>query len=767
MDNNVSTYYGNKYNTYVGARYVPLIMGEWNANTKYEPLSVVLYQGNSYTSKTFVPKGVLPTVSKYWVMTGNYDAQVEMYRQETEFVKGLVQQSVYVRDTVQEMVNDTRLKVGNIINTKGYYTPFDGGSGSYVITTDFDDDRFNIPVSNGLFAIAIGDSISVKACGAKGDGISNDYECFVNACKYPNTHIGDGVYRVQGSSPISVHGNIYATSNSKINLYDGCYFDTTPVDEFECVGGKYYCVNTYDTINEKLMRGRIFYGNNPVGLRRYMELYLYANICNCETEDNSQFDGTKRSYCAIDEVNSKFGSIYDNIEIFNFQIGVRTNGSGFVVNNLKLMNFETGVYILEQDSSYYTLSNIKGFNTFEQSKNWMGKVNAPTSYNGKCLVLCDGHDVVINNLHAENPVERCIYCQATNVTASTMYCSNGAGFKFVGKDKGDGTWIYADNMLITDMILEINEDLREKTHQNVIFGSQMYFNKNTVYKNFHYILNSVYNPLRNVCTLTLSNYNITFDNINAIVRDRIIGAIGTNESYDMLCDGLTIKNCSANKSDDGTRIEGTIFGVDLRTAPVSLHTKYLVKNVKVENCIVDYTNTLKDNSVVAWNNVDGGYFNVKGLKSTYVISGLPLSEYLYHRNIVLDLDLVSEIGTGFTSSAPRLKNLSRKSVVRLTSVEYQQLTTLTFTPDYVSIQVEGNGMRDYVQFPNVTTGYLACKIITGSTFANCGFNGLTQTLTQLGGETNYYEVRETGVTIRGDVINQPFNYVVNMMINYI
>lgn len=73
---------GTANNVYIGARYVPKIMGEWSATEEYEPLSVVLYQGTSYTSITYVPMGVLPTNEEYWALTGNYNAQVDAYRQE-------------------------------------------------------------------------------------------------------------------------------------------------------------------------------------------------------------------------------------------------------------------------------------------------------------------------------------------------------------------------------------------------------------------------------------------------------------------------------------------------------------------------------------------------------------------------------------------------------------------------------------------------------------------------------------------------------------
>ena len=75
---------------YVGARYVPKFASpiEWAADTSYEALTIVTFNNASYTSKVPVP----PTVGnpannpQYWALTGNYNAQVEQYRQETETV---------------------------------------------------------------------------------------------------------------------------------------------------------------------------------------------------------------------------------------------------------------------------------------------------------------------------------------------------------------------------------------------------------------------------------------------------------------------------------------------------------------------------------------------------------------------------------------------------------------------------------------------------------------------------------------------------------
>lgn len=73
---------------YIGARYVPLFGRkgeesiEWDNTAPYEPLTIVLYQGNSYTSRQYVPVGVEITNQEFWAISGNYNAQVEMYRRE-------------------------------------------------------------------------------------------------------------------------------------------------------------------------------------------------------------------------------------------------------------------------------------------------------------------------------------------------------------------------------------------------------------------------------------------------------------------------------------------------------------------------------------------------------------------------------------------------------------------------------------------------------------------------------------------------------------
>lgn len=75
---------------YIGARYVPIFGRkdeesiEWDNSKPYDPLTVVLHEGNSYTSRQFVPVGIDIKNEDFWALTGNYNAQIEAYRVETQ-----------------------------------------------------------------------------------------------------------------------------------------------------------------------------------------------------------------------------------------------------------------------------------------------------------------------------------------------------------------------------------------------------------------------------------------------------------------------------------------------------------------------------------------------------------------------------------------------------------------------------------------------------------------------------------------------------------
>lgn len=162
-----------KYNTYVGMRYVPIFDGEWDRTKTYEPLVIVSNQGNSYTSRTFVPTGIDITNETYWALTGNYNAQVEYYRQETARVAEELKTRAKIYDTVSDMVEDMTLTLGESCFTLGYYNINDNGATIYELVST--PSAYTIELDNGLYAMPIiSDSVTPEMFGAYGDGIHDD-----------------------------------------------------------------------------------------------------------------------------------------------------------------------------------------------------------------------------------------------------------------------------------------------------------------------------------------------------------------------------------------------------------------------------------------------------------------------------------------------------------------------------------------------------------------------------------------------------------------
>lgn len=140
--------YGLINRQYVGARYVPKIMGEWDKNIAYEALSIVTYKGNSFTSKIPVPAKVDIGDETYWANTGNYNVQVEEYRKETLEAKQLANNTNTDLKAFKENQTNTNNEINNKIDSttsalnKLKNAVFDGDTPS-VITVAKNGGRFH------------------------------------------------------------------------------------------------------------------------------------------------------------------------------------------------------------------------------------------------------------------------------------------------------------------------------------------------------------------------------------------------------------------------------------------------------------------------------------------------------------------------------------------------------------------------------------------------------------------------------------------------
>lgn len=148
-------------NRYVGARYVPLIVGNWDNTQEYEPLSVVLYQGNSYTSRQAVPAGIAITNLQYWAPTGNYNAQVEQYRQEVSTYSQAIEDLQTAAETAAGDIDNLELAVGGLSDNLDTETD-NREDGDQALQTQLDalDNRVDDLELEGQYIGVIGDSFS-------------------------------------------------------------------------------------------------------------------------------------------------------------------------------------------------------------------------------------------------------------------------------------------------------------------------------------------------------------------------------------------------------------------------------------------------------------------------------------------------------------------------------------------------------------------------------------------------------------------------------
>lgn len=131
-------------NVYVGQRYVPKFYDDgteqhgatWDKTKVYEPLTIVLWEGDSYTSRTFVPAGVEITDTQYWLETGNFNAQLEALRVlVNSFEDTITENSVISASMQANNKNRNIIILGDSLSANGgWFTALSNVLSSYSIT---------------------------------------------------------------------------------------------------------------------------------------------------------------------------------------------------------------------------------------------------------------------------------------------------------------------------------------------------------------------------------------------------------------------------------------------------------------------------------------------------------------------------------------------------------------------------------------------------------------------------------------------------------
>lgn len=222
---------------YIGSRYVPILADpvEWSSAKTYEPLTIVTHEGNSYTSRQFVPVGINIANETYWAITGNYNAQIELYRRETtravETTREITNEAVsqvntwlqdaqrqysakpFAFDTVADMqAAYALLYEGAICHTNGFHENGDSGAAWYVISDTGIANGMDVLTCGNLFAnLVITDAfVTPEMFGAYGDGATNDFNAITKCLPYKNILLN-------ASKTYVIDGQLDIPSNTKID----------------------------------------------------------------------------------------------------------------------------------------------------------------------------------------------------------------------------------------------------------------------------------------------------------------------------------------------------------------------------------------------------------------------------------------------------------------------------------------------------------------------------------------------------------------------
>ena len=389
------------YNTYVGARYVPIFDGEWDKNKSYEPLTIVSNEGNSYTSRTFVPTGVSITNETYWALTGNYNAQVEYYRRETAEVKSDLDE----------------LKT-NVTNKSYFITP--------------------------------------EMFGAKGDGVTDDSEAIQNAVNYASEHLiplifsgktyllgtkKDFIIRVKSNSILIGNNTTITIPN---NFVTDTYFNlfgndaTTKVENvrFE---GFIFDLNGSNNLVTTLTQRSIaqasikFLSTSCKNINVYNCVfknctglhYVYisgenAKVINCEFYNcgGSITGNTANNDFTCVFLASKYGLVENCIfknDLTVSETGVGGGNTGVElhcedgkINNCDFIKFKQSVITdndREQISAYNNLISNCYFNGINAIDVWTEKTNECSINVDNCVIICieDGRAIYSENIKGYAP----------------------------------------------------------------------------------------------------------------------------------------------------------------------------------------------------------------------------------------------------------------------------------------------------------------------------------------------------------------------------
>lgn len=251
---------------YIGSRYVPMFADplDWDSANEYEPLTIVAYQGNSYTSRQYVPSGIQITDTTYWALTGNYNSQIEQYRTEV----------VELGNQVADMQSDVDNALAEVNNMKTSVTQLQG---------DVTQIEGNITTINGEISTTNG---NVTALTSRVGTTENDIDTLQTQMGTANSNISTLQTQMgtanenisENTSDIASINSRISTSSANVTVTEDWQADNCTVSK---VMGMVSCIINMSYLQGSAMNG--VYATIPEGYRPTKNVRAAATINGTST----------------------------------------------------------------------------------------------------------------------------------------------------------------------------------------------------------------------------------------------------------------------------------------------------------------------------------------------------------------------------------------------------------------------------------------------------------------------------------------------------
>lgn len=348
-----------KHTQYIGARYVPIFgrVNEdsmaWDNSAPYEPLTIVLYQGNSYTSRQYVPAGIEITNEQYWANTGNYNAQVEQYRQEVQAFDGRITTAQTSADHANEKLsamgvdtNDDGTALLHRVDDIDAHTTL-----NTAVLQEFDADT--VPKANTLKArlhnaVLLGVEVDQQAADSGYAGVSDKINELL--AKY-DLYFPSGTYHL--NKPIMTQGH-------SITCDDGAFFIADKTMDYMCdvnvtgrpatISGGIWDGN--DNANSALI---VHTENSQSNKAIISDMYIRNALGYAISAPNYHLlrvrnviiDGTMNQQAGRGGIDLNYDCFVDNVTVFACQYGFKSRG----YNQFSNCYYWAGTSFANQDGS--------------------------------------------------------------------------------------------------------------------------------------------------------------------------------------------------------------------------------------------------------------------------------------------------------------------------------------------------------------------------------------------------------------------------------